>query len=128
MTRLAVQESLIFTKPKMVYFYETYLTFGDLLITFANSFGPVQDRKRFDIQIVSLRKRFFFKKVSRQQKQHEKLPSMQRVKISVAAFTLIAPITTAADYTFCYIFSNFLKKQGMILHDSHELSCLIGYF
>ena len=48
---------------------------------------------------------------------------------------LKAPITTAADDKFCDIFPNFRQNQGMILHenrlpadDSHEISCLIGYF
>ena len=42
---------------------------------------------------------------------------------------------TAADDKFCGIFSNFRQKYGMIVHenrlpadDSHEISCLIGYF
>ena len=46
-----------------------------------------------------------------------------------------APITTAADDKFCDIFTNFRQKKGMILHvnclpadDSHEISCLFGYF
>ena len=48
--------------------------------------------------------------------------------------TLKVPIT-AADDKFCDIFPNFRQKLGMIIHenrlpadDSHEISCLIGYF
>ena len=52
------------------------------------------------------------------------------------SLTLKAPIKTAADNdTFCDIFPNFRKEQGMIFHenrlpadDSHEISCLICYF
>ena len=46
-----------------------------------------------------------------------------------------ASITTAADDKFCDVLPNFRQKEGMILHenrlpadDSHEISCLIGYF
>ena len=46
-----------------------------------------------------------------------------------------APIITVADDKFCDIFSNFRKKQGMILHESrlpadnsHEISCLFVIF
>ena len=46
-----------------------------------------------------------------------------------------APLTSAADDKFCDISPNFCQKSDMILHenglpadDSHEISCLIGYF
>ena len=45
--------------------------------------------------------------------------------------TFKVPITTAADNKYCYIFSNFREKKGMIFHekrlsadDSHEILCL----
>ena len=55
--------------------------------------------------------------------------------IKVTKLTFKAPITTAADDTFCDIFPNFRQKQGMLFHenrlpadDSHEIKCLIFYF
>ena len=49
--------------------------------------------------------------------------------------TLKAPITTAEDDKFCDIFHNFRQKiryditwNRLPADDSHEISCLIGYF
>ena len=65
-------------------------------------------------------------------------PTSNEVQTSnplIPSLTLKAPLTTAADVKFCDIFPNFRQIYGMILHenrlpadDSHEISCLIGYF
>ena len=47
---------------------------------------------------------------------------------------LKAQITTAADNKFCDIFPNFRQKyctifpENRLPGDSHEISCLVGYF
>ena len=67
--------------------------------------------------------------------KHFSIRQKQTTFVENGALTLKAPITTSADDKFCDIFTNFLTKKGMILHenrlpadDSHEISCLIGYF
>ena len=63
--------------------FNSFITSRDvccLLITYASSLDPDQDRPKKSI----------LKKVSRRQEKHEKLPSMQRVKEGVDACALSA--------------------------------------
>ena len=59
----------------------------------------------------------------------------QHLMDRLISFTNKAPITTAADDKFCYIFPIFPITECMIFHenrlpadDSQKISCLIGYF